>query len=166
MPVTQPAAEFVLDFFARFIMKPDRTSLDNLLVALLDLELRRARHNVFSDSPLFRVSPNHTSDMALAERALNAVRKDRVSDGVYLEVQHYWLRLMGHRLAAERGLPVEGYEALGQVASLAFGLPPMEAEDWSDDVLFETFTATKLRAEWEYEGLHFRTGPIPPLEAL
>ena len=165
--MTQPAADFVRDFFNRFAAHPDEVSRRNLLVALLDLELRRAQYNVFSDSVLFQINPNYLSDIALAKRILKLARNCDASDRYQFDdVQYYWLALLGHRLAAEHGFPVDGHEALRHVASMKLCLWLAETEAWSDDMLFEKFTETELRTEWDYSGNSFRyPRSVQPSEA-
>jgi len=138
-------------------MQPDATSVRNLLIALLDMErLRHANHNLSPETPLSRIIVTCTSDIAMAERALGLARSCEGLGKAHFDLQHYWLLLLGHRLAAERGLPVKGRAALGHVASLRLGLPREDTGTWSEDMLFEKYTETDLRTEWDYFGLHFR----------
>ena len=125
-------------------------------IDLLDLEVSRAQHNLFTDPPVHEASKGYKADIARSARVLRIVRRRSRTRCETPALAFLWLTLLGHRLAAERGLPVEGFEALAYIAALALNLPLTETETWSDETFFRHFTETALREEWDYPGLQFR----------
>ncbi len=160
--MTQTTPSPVRNFFARFLANPNAKGLRDFCFDLLDLEISRADYNVFCDWPLVEASETYKSDMDLADRALSSAVRSQWLSHEDLDLPYFWLTLMGHRLAVERGLSTGGVDVLAHVACERLNLPLKETELWSDDVLFAKYTQTVLREEWDYPGLLFRLPVTPP----
>ena len=145
--------EPVHDFLARFLAKPDTEALRALCLDLLDLELCRAQSNTL---PASRTGEAYGKDVSRALRVLHIARRRKWHDRTPFDPAWFWLTLLGNRLAVERGLSVGGLAALAEVASRRLNLPLAETRTWSCDELFERYTRTGLRTEWDYPGLRFR----------
>ena len=138
-------------------------SMRDTCIDLLTLEVSRAQQNVLSDPPVCEASERYKADIAQSARVLRIARRRSGVTCRTPDVAFLWLTLLGHRLAIEKGLFVDGLEALAVVASDRLGLPCGDIEAWSDETLFWQFTETALRDEWDYQGLQFRVsaGPTP-----
>jgi len=155
--LTHPPAP-LLNFFARFLETPDGNPRD-FLVALLDLEVSRAQYNVLpnlSEMAMGKVTEICVRDIVATRRILNLARLEKGSGIAQPDLQYQWLTLLGHRLAVEHGLSVVGIAALVHVASMRLDLPLEETKSWYADTLFEHYTQTVLREEWDYVGIRFR----------
>ena len=130
--------------------------LRNFCIKLLDLEVNRAKYNLLSYPVLYEPPSEYRTDISAAGSALRFARWNTGSDLDHLDLPCHWLTLLGHRLAVELGLRVEGTTALAHVASARLDLPLKETITWSEDTLFHRYTQTVLRDEWDYPGLLFR----------
>ena len=153
----RPVPDPVQNFFVCFLSNPNgRDSLRRLCINLLDLEVGRAKHNVLFDVPGCDASEDYRQDVVKAVSVLKLARRYRTLGHNLLNLPCQWLTLLGHRLAVERALSVEGIPALAHVAATEFDLPLRETETWPDDMLFVQYTQTVLRQEWDYAGIQFR----------
>ena len=162
--LAQPAP--ILDFVARFEASPNASDQPDVLICLLDLEVRRAMFNVMSNPARFEATEAYKVDIIQADRILKFARPGEEFDFVQPDLQYQWLKLLGHRLAVERGLPVGGVAALAHVAAARLNLPLGEPKAWYADTLFAQFTQTVLRDEWDYPGLGFRPSQGAAPEAV
>ena len=154
--MTHPVPDPVLHFFERFLVNPDYGALRSFCVNLLELEVDRATHELSDDPQFFEVTDAHLEEVKAATSMLAKVLREDVRDFDKATVQFHWLTLLGHRLGVERGLPVGGIEALAHVGACRLSVPLTEAEAWSCDGLFNRYTETVLRSEWDYHGIQFR----------
>ena len=141
-------------------------SMRDSCIALLALEVDRAQHNVFLIPRVCKASENYRADMAQSVRALRIMRHCKWAVCGVPDIALLGLMLLGHRLAIEHSLSVDGLEALAVIASDRLGLPSAEVEAWSEETLFWQFMETALRDEWDYPGIQFRMSMTPPLEAV
>lgn len=152
--MSQPP-EPVHEFFTRFLANPNAQALWTFHLDLLDLEISRAQKSL-PDLPAGENAKAYEVDTARALRVQAVAQRRGWRDDTPFGPAWFWLALLGHRLAVERGLPTGGITALAEVASRRFNLPLAETRLWSHDILFEQYTRTVLRAEWDYPGLQCR----------
>ena len=153
------APDPVLHFLASFLENPDDERLGYLQIDLLDLEVDRAEQNVLPDPYVLALGGalgDYKSTIGQARRVLKLARQCTGFNADQLDLRFYWLTLLGHRLAAERGFSIGGRRALRRIACTRLGLPPKETDNWSDGTLFLYYTQTVLRDEWDYPGNSFR----------
>jgi len=143
-------------FLACFLANPNAEALEDFRINLLELEVSRAQ-TVLPDLPDEQVDGKYRDDAFRALRVLQVARRRGWREGKPFDPVWFWLTLMGHRLALERGLSTGGIAALAEVASQQLDLPLEEARLWSCDMLFEKYTRTVLRTQWDYRGLQARS---------
>ena len=157
--MTQPVPDPVLDFFIIFLENPDDKGLGDFQINLLKLELDRAARIVPPE--LFGLARNgvpgkYIATITESRRVLKLAMGRNGLYAAHLDLRFYWLTLLGYRLAIERGFSEVGQQALRRIACTRLGLSPKETDNWSDGMLFQQYTQTGLRDEWDYPGTGFR----------
>ena len=155
--MTGPVPAPVLDFFIRYLSRPDEIALHDFCYTLLGLEHARAHQTLVLNPPDFDLSDAYRSDIERARRILDRAFGKVWHEQDWIALACCWLPLVGHRIAIERGLvDMDGRPALHMVASARLVLPLKQTKGWSSEELFRHYTETRLRNEWDYPGIGFR----------
>lgn len=125
-------------------------------ISLLDMEIERARNEVFGDGAVVQASKAYIDTFELAVKKLEIAINRNWVDYKALELPTLWLALLGFRFSIEDSLPLGGLVATQLRAAERLNLSPRETRDWDIELMHHVYLNTALRHDWNYEGLHFR----------